>query len=75
MAHDTGIAQQPIDAAAVELRHLFRVEIGERPAEVRPFVQDGQPAEPGLEAFQAELLEDPLVVARGAPPLVVMIAW
>src|SRR5690606_27032783 len=51
----------------------LEVEAGERPAEGLALLQDRQPAQPRLEALEAELLEEAPVVAHRPAPLVVVV--
>lgn len=73
MPDDACIAEQALDIAATEAGDLLDVEVGERHAEGRPLVEDRAPAQPGLEAFEAELLEQSLVVRGRLTPLVVVV--
>ena len=67
MAHDRRVGEQPLDVAVAESRHPLGVEAGEGAPEGLALAEDGQPREAGLEALQAELLEQPPVVATGKP--------
>jgi hypothetical protein len=57
VADDAGIVQQALDVPAGEAGDGVVVEAGEGGAEVLSLGQDGPPAQPGLEALQAQLLE------------------
>src|SRR5690606_35827373 len=46
----------------------------EGPAEVLALPEDRQPAQAGLEALEAELFEQPVVVGDGSSPFLVMVA-
>jgi hypothetical protein len=72
--HDPRVAEEALDVALVERRDRLDVEPRERGAEVLPLGQDRAPAQTGLEALQAELLEQPAVVVDGKPPLGVVVA-
>src|SRR3989442_624194 len=50
------------------------VEAAERGAKVVPLAQDREPAEPRHEAFEDQLLEQPLVVGHGPAPFEVVVA-
>src|SRR5690606_26156459 len=54
-------------------RHPGEVEPVEGAPEVLALAQDGEPGQPRLEAFQAELLEEPLVLGHRTAPLLVVI--
>jgi hypothetical protein len=73
VADDRGVAEQPLDVPLAEPRDLGEVEAGERAPEAFPLAQDRQPGEAGLEAFEAELLEQPPVVGDGEAPLGVVV--
>src|SRR4051812_11062796 len=70
---DAGVGEESIDVAFAEASHALEVEAGERLAEALALAQDCQPREPRLEALQAELLEQPLVVGDREAPLRVVI--
>src|SRR5206468_12080279 len=75
MADDPRVAEQPLDVAGAEAGDSRGVEAGERAPEGVALVEDRDPAEPGLEAFEAELLEQTrFVVDREAPFTVVVFA-
>jgi hypothetical protein len=59
-AHDAGVAEQFLDARRREARDALEVEVRERAPEVLALAQDRQPAQPGLETLEADLLEQPL---------------
>ena len=68
-----GIGHQPLDVALVERGDRVDVEVAEGRAEGRSPAQDRDPRQPGLEALEAELLEQrPVAVQRRAPLLVVV---
>jgi hypothetical protein len=73
MAHDRGVAEQPLDVPGAEPRDGLEVEAGERAPEALPLAQDRQPGEPGLEALEAELLEQPAVVVDREAPFGVVV--
>ena len=74
MADDAGIAEQPLDLGLVEIGDLVEIETGESRAEILALAQDGQPGQAGLEAFEADLFEQPPIVGDRAAPFVVVIA-
>jgi hypothetical protein len=57
MADDAGICEQACDLLRSLTGDDAGIEIVERGTEVLALAQDGDPSEPGLEAFQHELLE------------------
>ena len=69
MAHDAGVGEAALHVLRAEPRDLGEIEIGEGGAEVLALAQNRDPREPGLEALQAELLEEAAVVARPAGPI------
>lgn len=73
MPDDAGIAQETVDVVITKLGDLFIVEAREGPPELRPFAQDGQPAEARLEPLQAQLLEEQMIVVDRKTPLDVVI--
>ena len=73
MADDPGVAEQPLDVALVEVGDPLDRESGERLPKALPLAQDRQPREPGLEALEREQLEQRIVAALLAPPLVVVV--
>jgi hypothetical protein len=74
VAHDPGVGEQPLDVLVVELRHPLGVEPGEAGPEGLALPQDRQPGEPGLEAFEAQLLVQAPLVHDRPPPLLVVVA-
>jgi hypothetical protein len=73
VADDPGVAQKSLDISLAEARDLLEVEARERLPEVLALAQNRQPREAGLEAFEAELLEEPPVVVDRKAPLVVVV--
>ena len=69
MADDAGVGKQPVDVGVAEPGDLLEVETGEGGAEILALAQDRQPGKAGLEAFEADLLEQPDVVGRPAGPI------
>ena len=64
MPDDAGVVQQPADVARGEPRNAIDIEVGEGLAEVVALAEDGQPAQPGLKALQADLLEVDVLIGR-----------
>jgi hypothetical protein len=73
VADDRRVGEQPLDVAVAEPSNLVEVEAGERAPECLAFAEDRQPREPGLKAFQTELLEQPAVVRDREAPFGVVI--
>src|SRR5690606_16585766 len=73
VADDARILQQALDIAFAEARHAREVEAVEGGAEVVALGQDRAPAQPRLERFQAQLLEQAPVVADREAPLPVVV--
>ena len=74
MADDAGVPEQPLDVPGAEARHLVEVEAAEGAAERLAFAKDREPAQPGLEALEADLLEEPSPVADRHAPFPVVVA-
>ena len=73
VADDAGVGEEPGDVVRAEAAQGFGVEVGEGAAEVLALAQDGQPGQAGLEALEAELLEQVAVVRRRPAPLLVVV--
>ena len=73
MPHDAGVAEQPCHVFRPESSDPLRIETGEGGAEVLALPQDRQPAQTGLEAFEADLLEQPPIIHHGTAPLLVVV--
>jgi hypothetical protein len=73
VTNDPRVAKESLDVALAETSHLFDVEPGERGTEVRALAQDREPAEPGLETLEADLLEQAGRIGRRSTPLVVVV--
>jgi hypothetical protein len=75
MPDDAGIVDQPLDIARVKAGHLLGIKVGKGAAKGFALVQNRQPAQAGLKAFEADLLEQPaFVVHRKTPFAVVVVA-
>src|SRR5579864_110921 len=73
VADDAGVAEQPPDVAGAEARYLCRVEPGKGAAVVFALLQDREPGETSLGAFQGQELEQPPVVMNRDAPLAVVV--
>lgn len=73
MAHDPGVGQEPLDVGRAEAGERLGLEMRESAAEMLALPQDGEPGQAGLEALEAELLEEIAVVGRGPAPLLVVV--
>src|SRR3954464_24417 len=73
VANDPGVLEQPAHVTLAEAGDAFGVEAGKRSPEVLALAQDRQPRQPGLEALEAEALVEPLLVADGVSPLLVVV--
>ena len=73
VAHDAGIAQQALDVGLVKRRHPLGVELGEGAPEGLALVQDGEPGQARLEAFQTQFLEQPALVGDRPAPFVIVV--
>ncbi len=65
--HDARIGQQALDVRRAEIRHLLGIELREAGTEGLALVQDGDPAQAGLEAFQASFSKRRRSSATGKP--------
>lgn len=74
MPDDSGVLEQAIDVAWTEPGHGVEVEAAKRAAEGLPLAEDDEPAQPGLESFEADLLEEAAPVTDGHPPFAVVVA-
>ena len=73
MPHDARVAHQPLHVRVGEARQLLDIEVGKSRAECLALVQDGEPRQAGLEAFQADLLEQAAVVGDRESPFAVVV--
>ena len=73
VAHDPGVVEQPQDVGVGELRDGDRVEGGEGRPERRTFAEDRQPGQAGLEGFEAEPLEQTVLVSNRPAPLLIVV--
>src|SRR5690348_9082925 len=73
VADDALVAHQPRDVAGREARDGGSIEAPERRTEVLAFAQYREPAQPGHEALERKLLEQPAVIGDRTPPLRVVV--
>src|SRR3546814_15424056 len=73
MAHDAGILEQPLDIGFGESRDLAEIETGKGGAEIVTLGEDRAPRQAGLEAFEAQLLEQAVIVIDRTAPFIVVI--
>jgi hypothetical protein len=74
VADDARVGQQAIHLLDAEPGDHRGVEAGEHLAEALALAEDGEPAEPGLEPLEGELLEQPPVLGDRPAPLGVVVA-
>lgn len=74
MPDDSGVLKQAIDVAWTEPGHGVEVEAAKRAAEPLALAKNDEPAQPGLESFEADLLEEPAPVTYGHSPFAVVVA-
>ena len=74
MPDDSGVLEQAIDVARTEPGHGVEVEAAKRAPERVALAEDDEPAQPGLESFEADLLEEPAPVTDGQSPFAVVVA-
>jgi len=73
VADDAGVAEQAVDVGRPEPGDDPGVEVGEGAPEVVALAQDRQPRQTGLEALEADLLEQPVIVMDVPSPLVIVV--
>src|SRR5687767_5137602 len=73
MTDDSLVAEQSPYVAGVEPRDAVDIEIREGVSEVRTFAENRQPAQTGLESFEADLFEQPPVLGDGNAPFIIVI--
>src|SRR5262249_18644353 len=73
VADDPRVDQQPALVGRAEARDATRVEPCERAAVGRALVKYRGPGQPRLGAFEDQHLEQVAIVARGVPPLLVVV--
>jgi hypothetical protein len=73
MANDTAVAQQFLNSPGCKPCDLRDVKASEGPSKVVSLIKDRSPAQPGLEPFQADLLEQSLIIVDWETPFLVVI--
>src|SRR3954462_5396723 len=73
MADDRRVAEQTIDIACAEPRHLVRVEALERAPEGITLTKNREPRQARLKPFKAQLFVETRVVDDRPAPLVIVI--
>ena len=73
VAHDRCVGQLAGISPLPESRHALELEPRKRAPEGLALAQDRQPGQPGLEALEAELLEQPHILRDRKSPLGVVI--
>lgn len=73
MTHDLAAAEEAFDVCRSKADDAFDLESGKGAAEVVALGEDRPPAQPGQERFEAELLEQLVIVTDGPTPLVIVI--
>ena len=73
MADHAGIFHERVDLLGVKARDLADVEVREGLSVMLTLLQDGDPGESSLRAFEDELFEELSVVTHGYAPFVIMI--
>jgi hypothetical protein len=71
---DAGFLEQAIHVPRTEPGHGVEVEAAKRAAEGLALAEDDEPAQAGLESFEADLLEEPAPVTDGHSPFAVVVA-
>src|SRR5258708_4720954 len=70
---NAAVAEEPSDIAGTKSGHARNVEVSERAAELVTLPENREPTQPGLKPFKTHLLEQPIVVSDGDPPLVIIV--
>src|SRR5262249_5796306 len=70
---DSRVPEQPLAVLLAEPRNGIRLEVRECMAEVLALAQDGQPGEAGLEALEAQPLENTRLIRDRTTPLEVVV--
>src|SRR5690349_23199846 len=73
MPDDAGVFQQALHVAPAKLCNDGGIEIPEGLSEVLALAENRDPAQPGLKALEADLLEQTAVVGDRPAPLVIVI--
>jgi len=73
MPNNPSVSKKSFDTATIKASDLLKLEVGKRGAKVLALVQYGQPAEPSLKPFEAELFKDPAIIASWASPLLIVV--
>jgi hypothetical protein len=73
MAHDASVADERVHTPRREARDALEVEARERASEGLSLAEDSQPAQTRLEAFEADFLEQPMIVGDRTSPLGVVV--
>jgi hypothetical protein len=73
MPNDAFVAKQPRDIACRVSTDTIDIEVRERAAEVLALPEDRQPAQAGLESFEADLLEETSVIFDRLAPLAIVV--
>jgi hypothetical protein len=72
--HDAGVPKESLDVSVAEPGDSGNVEAGECRTKGFTFTQDGQPRQPRLKPFKANLLEQSCVIVNRATPLLVVVS-
>jgi hypothetical protein len=73
VADDAGIGEEPLDLTLAERGDGIDVEPGEARTERGALAQDRDPRQPRLEAFEAQQLEQLVLVVLWPTPLVIVV--
>src|SRR5690606_6680418 len=73
MPHDARVAEEPLHVPLRVAGDALEIEVVKGAAEVLALGEDRPPAQPGLEPFEAELLEEPSIVHHGKSPFGVVV--
>jgi hypothetical protein len=73
VAHDARVLEEPRDVPPRKARDFVELEVAEGRAEVRALREDGAPAQTRLKTFEAQLFEQPPVVAHRKSPFAIVV--
>ena len=73
VAYDPFIFEQPINVALSEARYAVEIKIAECGTEIIAFGKNSSPAQSGLEALQAQFLEQAAIIVHRETPFGIVV--
>ena len=73
VSNNARITEESLHIGFIESRNDVWIESSKTESEILAFAQDREPAQPGLEPLETDLLEKPVVITLGESPLSVVI--